>query len=39
VVVGDAAARREAREGERDVRRRGAIHSEKLAHDAEDKPF
>ena len=32
VMVGDAAARREAGEGERDVRRRGAVHSEKLAH-------
>jgi hypothetical protein len=32
VVVGDAAARSEAGEGERDVRRGGAVHSEELAH-------
>ena len=35
VVIGGAAARRESCEGERDVRRRGAIHSEKLAHGAD----
>jgi hypothetical protein len=32
MVIGDAATRRKAGERERDVRRRGAVHSEKLAH-------
>src|ERR1700679_3056008 len=32
MVIGDAAARRKAGERERDVRRRGAVHSKKLAH-------
>ena len=39
VMIGGAATRREAGERERDVRWRGAVHSEKLAHVADAEPM